>query len=136
MNVQSLNFLSQKLIKCLFCNFKIDELVSEVKYDQKKAAPLEATLHKLRSIIDEMKSIPEMTLTEAVQKMDKLNVKIPFPDPQPTQDKINYKFAFQKPTKIHIVGSYLLKSVTKSPEGLTNVDIAVEMPSVSLISCL
>lgn len=100
--------------------------------DSKKAAPLEASLHKLRSIFDQMKSIPEMTLTEAIAKMSKAGIKIPFPDPQPNQDKINYTFAFQKPAKIHIVGSYLLKSVTKSPEGLTNVDIAVEMPAVSL----
>lgn len=59
----------------------------------------------------------------------KHNIKIPFPQPGPPSDA-QYKFAYKKPTAMHLIGSYALKAVSRSRQQF-NVDVAVEMPSVS-----
>lgn len=60
----------------------------------------------------------------------KHNIKIPFPQPGPPSDA-QYKFAYKKPTAMHLIGSYALKAVSRSRQQF-NVDVAVEMPSVSV----
>lgn len=57
------------------------------------------------------------------------NITIPFPDPQPASD-IQYTFGFKKPKAMHLVGSFPLKTLTRSCDKL-NVDVAVEMPTVN-----
>jgi U3 small nucleolar RNA-associated protein 22 len=69
-------------------------------------------------------------VNEAKAGMKKNGVVIPFPTPGPESD-VKYRFAFKKPTKVFIAGSYLLKTITKTPEGI-NVDVAVQMPDVRL----
>lgn len=52
-----------------------------------------------------------------------------FPLPPPPAP-VKGKFCFHKPANVKVIGSYLLGTATK-PE--LNVDIAVQMPKVSLI---
>ena len=47
----------------------------------------------------------------------------------PPEDAL-YKFKFEKPSSIQVVGSYALKTITKLKRAF-NVDVAVQMPSVN-----
>ena len=60
--------------------------------------------------------------------MKEYKIAIPFPEPRPASD-IKYAFAYQKPENINVVGSYALKTATKSKEPLV-IDMALTMPSV------
>ena len=57
------------------------------------------------------------------------HIRVPFPSPAPSKDAL-YKFKFQTPTSIKLVGSYGLKAAAKQPRGIT-IDVAVLMPDVS-----
>lgn len=87
---------------------------------------LETALRKIKEILDSAGDIPEASLAEVTSGLQSEGITIPFPHPQPPADA-QYKFVFRRPTKVFVVGSYLLKTVHKSPEG-SNVDIAVQMP--------
>jgi U3 small nucleolar RNA-associated protein 22 len=56
------------------------------------------------------------------------HIRVPFPTPPPPKDAL-YKFKFQRPTSIKLVGSYGLKAAAKHPEGIT-IDVSVIMPDV------
>ena len=56
------------------------------------------------------------------------HIRVPFPTPAPPKDAL-YKFKFQTPTSIKLVGSYALKSAAKHPTGIT-IDVSVLMPDV------
>jgi U3 small nucleolar RNA-associated protein 22 len=57
------------------------------------------------------------------------HIRVPFPSPPPPKDAL-YKFKFQKPTSIKLVGSYGFKAAAKHPDGIT-IDVSVTMPDVS-----
>ncbi|KAJ3154943.1 hypothetical protein HDU86_004462 [Geranomyces michiganensis] len=114
------------LFKSNLFKLQIDELLSNVRVDQAKMAPLEMSLRKVKEILDTLDDMPDFPLSEAVSKMKAMGVTIPFPSPPPPADA-QYKFGFKRPAKVFIVGSYLLKAVSRSPSG-TNVDMAVQMP--------
>jgi U3 small nucleolar RNA-associated protein 22 len=59
------------------------------------------------------------------------HVRVPFANPRPPKDAL-YKFKFQAPTSIKLVGSYGLKTAGKHPEGIT-IDVSVEMPDVQSV---
>jgi U3 small nucleolar RNA-associated protein 22 len=52
---------------------------------------------------------------------------IPYPDPKPDPNAA-YKLAYQKPSKINVVGSYALKTMIKSDD-ILSVDMIVKMPA-------
>jgi len=58
----------------------------------------------------------------------KHQIRVPFPRPLPPKDAL-YKYRFQAPASIKLVGSYALKALAKHPEGIS-IDIAVTMPDV------
>ena len=66
--------------------------------------------------------IPEAT--KILHKSHKIT--IPFPDPGPDRNAA-YKLAYAKPSNINVVGSYALKTMLKSDNGLA-VDMIVKMP--------
>ena len=55
---------------------------------------------------------------------------VPFPSPAPPKDAL-YKFRFQPPTSVKLVGSYPLKATLKTSRGFV-IDISVTMPDVHL----
>ncbi|KAG1171806.1 hypothetical protein G6F70_006734 [Rhizopus microsporus] len=117
-----------ELFKSNIFKLEIEELLSEISINYDKHKALEKALHNLKATFD---SIPEgkpMKLVEFADNMLKKNkIVIPFPDPQPSPDAL-HSFAFKKPSSIHIVGGYALKTVAKTKTPFT-VDVAVEMPS-------
>ena len=56
------------------------------------------------------------------------HIRVPFPTPAPPKDAL-YKFRFQTPTSIKLVGAYGLKAAAKHPNGIT-IDVSVQMPDV------
>ncbi|RPB25655.1 Nrap protein [Terfezia boudieri ATCC MYA-4762] len=105
-----------------------DELLAEVKVDYKKRmGPVERALHKLKSIIDSI-SAKEPAMVNAEKDMIKRHkIVIPFPTPKPTKN-IKYKFGYEKPAYVNVVGSFPMKTMTKESGG-NNVDLVVQMPS-------
>ncbi len=56
------------------------------------------------------------------------HIRVPFPTPPPPKDAL-YRYKFEKPSSIKLIGSYGLKAAAKSSEGFT-IDISVTMPDV------
>lgn len=61
--------------------------------------------------------------------MQKKGITVPIIQEQPPSDAL-YKFSMQKPSNVNVVGSYALRTIAKTKKAF-NVDVAVEMPSVS-----
>jgi len=59
-------------------------------------------------------------------------IRVPFPTPAPPKDSL-YKFKFQTPKSLKLVGAYGLKAAAKDPNGIT-IDISVLMPDVYALS--
>lgn len=58
--------------------------------------------------------------------LKKNKIVTPFPEPQPAEDAL-HSFAFEKPSAMHVVGGYGLKTIAKTKTHF-NVDVSVEMP--------
>ncbi|KAL7323595.1 U3 snoRNP protein [Mucor circinelloides] len=117
-----------ELYKSNIFKLEIDELLTEINVNYDKHKALQKALHHLKAIFDSIPDGKQLKLHEFAQDMLKKNkIVTPFPDPQPTKEAL-HSFAFQKPTSMHIVGGYGLKSIAKS-KSTFNVDVAVEMPS-------
>ncbi|KAI8811122.1 Nrap protein-domain-containing protein [Cladochytrium replicatum] len=112
---------------------QIDELLKEVRVDYTRTGPVEKVLHQLKKTMDSIPSIPEATVQEAVSMVEsKFEMIIPFPYPPPSPDAM-YKFQFEKPSNMFLIGSYLVKTTAKNPGGL-NLDVAVQMPNLSSLA--
>ncbi|KAG0330358.1 hypothetical protein BG004_002115 [Podila humilis] len=117
---------SSDLFKSNIFKLQIEELLKEVVVDYKKAQPLEAALRKLKEIFDRTPQHQELSLSNIKANMKKKSIVIPFPSPAPASD-IQYTFGYRPPSAMHLVGSFPLKTVSKSRDGWS-VDVAVEMP--------
>lgn len=60
--------------------------------------------------------------------LKKHKIIIPFPTPKPAKE-VKYKFAFEKPSHMNVVGSFVMKTMVKN-NGINNVDLVIQMPSV------
>jgi U3 small nucleolar RNA-associated protein 22 len=56
------------------------------------------------------------------------HIRVPFPSPLPPKDAL-YKFKFESPSAIKLIGSYGLKASAKQLSGIT-IDVSVMMPDV------
>ncbi|KAI9594345.1 Nrap protein [Syncephalis fuscata] len=115
-----------ELFKSNVFKLQIDEMLSEVRINYKQLDPLEKALRRIKTILDSALEHDGYTLEDATRRLDRDNVKIPFPEPKPGEG-IQYTFAWQRPAAIHLVGSYAIKAVTTGRDGF-NVDVAIEMP--------
>ncbi|KAH0612567.1 uncharacterized protein H6S33_008947 [Morchella sextelata] len=105
-----------------------EELLKEVRLNyQKRMAPVERVLHRLKSIIEAIPESLDIPICEAEKEMNRRKINIPFPDPKPAKD-VMYKFSYAKPSYINIVGGYALKTLIKQSEGFS-IDLIVSMPS-------
>lgn len=104
---------------------QIDELIKEVKLKDTKVAKIEKFLHKLYDLIQTVPELKDQTLEEAESWFKNKKTAIPYNDPKPTN--INYKFGYEKPENMSIVGSFGLKTAIQSPRGLP-IDVNITMP--------
>lgn len=118
------------LFKSNIVKLQIEEMLENVRPAYHKTAPLETALRRLQEVFAAIPSIkprPVSEASQAIQSIFPFPVHIPFADPQPSSSA-NYKFAFEPPTGLQLVGSWPLKVATMRPEGI-DVDLAVTMPS-------
>lgn len=120
-----------ELFKNNVFKLKVDEMLPEVRPAYNKAGALETVLRRLHQLFEALSPIQPLPVGEAIKSFQKRTagskVRIPFPDPAPKAEA-NYKLGFEKPSAMHLVGSWPLKSTAKRPAGV-DVDIAVVMPS-------
>ena len=105
---------------------QINQLLPEVRpHYEKQLAQLEASLHKLKHIIENLPDIAPLSATDAEKSLSQNSgVAIPFPQPPPTKDT-KYTFEYRKPTNVSVVGSLPLRLSVK---GTKTVDMTVTMP--------
>ncbi|KAJ1542626.1 hypothetical protein HK096_009208, partial [Nowakowskiella sp. JEL0078] len=118
---------TSELFKSNLFRLQIDELLKETRVDFEKTGPLEKFLHKLKSFLDNLDDIEPLKIFEAVELLRRDGVEIPFANECPKDAA--YTFAFEKPNNVAVVGSYLLKTCSKS-RITSNIDVAVDMPAV------
>ena len=108
---------------------QINELLPEVRPNyEKQLSQLEATLQKLKQIIENLPEVAPMSATEAEKSLSKdSGVTVPFPQPRPTKET-KYMFEYKKPANVNGVGSLPLRLGIK---GAHIVDMTVTMPQSS-----
>ncbi|CDR88588.1 uncharacterized protein SPSC_04415 [Sporisorium scitamineum] len=120
-----------ELFKNNVFKLKVDEMLPEVRPAYHKASALETVLRRLHQLFEAASPITPLPAGEAIKSFQKhtsrSKVRIPFPDPAPKTDA-NYKLGFEKPSAMHLVGSWPLKSAAKRPEGV-DIDVVAVMPS-------
>ncbi|CAO3628946.1 unnamed protein product [Cunninghamella blakesleeana] len=117
-----------ELYKSNIFKLELDELLNEIQPKYEKHDKLEKSLHNLKSIFDSIPEGKEYLLSDFESMMKKKHkIMVPYSHLTPPSDS-QYKFKFIKPSAIHIIGSYPLKSIIKTKTQF-NVDVAVEMPS-------
>ncbi|KAI2622697.1 Nrap protein [Hypomontagnella submonticulosa] len=106
-----------------------EELLKEVKLDYSvSSANVENTLRQFKDVIETLEPHEPLPITDVSAKFERTNrVTIPYPDPKPAKSS-PYKLAFEKPSQVNVVGSWVLKTNVKSQPDLA-VDMIVVMPT-------
>jgi U3 small nucleolar RNA-associated protein 22 len=117
---------TSELFKSNIFKMQIDELLKELKLNEKHTQELDRLLFRLNHSFEDIKELTDLSISEA-EKLFNRELAIPFPDPKPTKD-VKYKFGFGRPENVNIVGSYSLKTAARQPEGVC-VDMVVTMPA-------
>ena len=138
------------LFKSSVFKYQVDHLLedSRPKYDRKFGKANE-TLGRVKELIEAIEPrdalsvsliiLPQIfdrvltcnKVTEAIKLIQKSHkIIIPFPSPKPDQSAA-YKLSYEKPTNINVVGSYPLKTMTKtaSADSALSIDMVVIMPA-------
>ena len=104
---------------------QIDDLLSSVrpKYDN-QVHDLEETLHELKGIIDSLKGVGPLSISDAKDAFKSTGVAVPFPSPGPSKDT-KYAFEYRKPESIDLVGT---SACMLNMKGDYQVGLAVKMP--------
>lgn len=95
-------------------------------------SPLQEALSHLKSLIQ---AIPA-TLPESPLKAHKqLKHVVPYPPAiRASLKEVNWKVAFEPPQRLNVVGLWPVGAAVNTKEHGFNIDLALEMPSVSSIS--
>jgi U3 small nucleolar RNA-associated protein 22 len=143
------------LLPQCYASPQIDALLPNVRPKDSRKPPLNKLLFSLHAFLSSLPSIePQHPLAAARALSDDSlplfssgrekrsrrdgtvtslkTIVIPYPLPAPTEDA-NWKVAFEKPTNISIVGSWINNvAVKRTDEEPWVIDVAVEMPSARL----
>lgn len=108
---------------------QLDEMMRQVRPDFAHAQALEGALRRMQKIFDQMPTIAPLPLTEALAALERVapGIAPPFAEPVPRPDAA-YKFGFEKPSQLHLVGSWPLRTAARRP-GELDVDVEVCMPA-------
>ncbi|GAB0134919.1 hypothetical protein EsDP_00003271 [Epichloe bromicola] len=106
-----------------------DELLKEAKLDYTKSLKdVDNQLHRIKTIVDSIAPHEPLPIAQATSKFEKQHrIIVPYPDPKPTKES-PYKIAYSKPSQCNVVGSHVLKTMTKS-QSAVGVDMVAQMPS-------
>ncbi|WFD01385.1 U3 snoRNP protein [Malassezia obtusa] len=109
---------------------QLDEMMRQIRPDFEHAQTLEQALRRMHKVFDSLPSLPPQSLPDALSSLERLSdarIVPPFADPKPREEAA-YKFSFEKPSNIHLVGSWPLRTAARRP-GELDVDVEVCMPS-------
>ncbi|KAL2889999.1 U3 small nucleolar RNA-associated protein 22 [Ceratocystis lukuohia] len=106
-----------------------EELLKNAKLDYGKAFPgADALLFKAKSAIESLESSEPEKIGPATKRFEKKHkITVPFPDPRPAED-LPYLVSFIKPSKINVVGSYVMRSMVRGSQATPAIDMVIEMP--------
>ena len=105
---------------------QIDELLEQVKLNDKHVLKVEKFLHKLYDLIQQVPDWEEKNLSETLAYFKGKAVAIPFVDPKPSVSNTNYKFNYKAPD-VSLIGSFALKTGIYQPQG-SSIDVLLTMP--------
>ncbi|KKA27531.1 hypothetical protein TD95_005018 [Thielaviopsis punctulata] len=105
-----------------------EELLKNAKFDYGKAFPgADQLLFKAKAAIEKLETTEAQKIGPASKAFEKKHrILIPYPDPKPADDS-PYLVSFVKPSKINVVGSYVMRSMVRG-QTTPGVDMVVEMP--------
>ncbi|OLL22674.1 U3 small nucleolar RNA-associated protein 22 [Neolecta irregularis DAH-3] len=107
-----------------------DEILDEVKINFERLGEVDELLRKVKSLIEEIPPSSEMKILDYAQRLhEKGKIKVPFCEPKPSKEALNM-FAYEKPIRVSVIGSFLLQTMAKHPAGLV-IDLAVCMPKTA-----
>ncbi|KAG6006080.1 hypothetical protein E4U21_007377 [Claviceps maximensis] len=106
-----------------------DELLKEAKIDcATTLKDVDSQLFRLKTIVDSIEPHEPLPIAQATSKFEKEHrIIVPYPDPRPGKDS-PYKIAYSKSSQCNVVGSYVLKTLTKSPSAV-GIDMVAQMPA-------
>ncbi|KAI9787741.1 MAG: hypothetical protein M1839_000273 [Geoglossum umbratile] len=105
---------------------QLDELLVEVQPNyEKRMAPVESALRKLKAVIEQ---IPDREPVDAAEAEKELYKCYKTATPFKPANNVKYQLAYAKPANINVVGSYALRTAVKT-RGLMSVDMAITLPS-------
>lgn len=116
-----------ELFKSNIFKLQIDELLEQVKLNQKHILKVEKFLHKLYDTIQQIPDWEEQSISDVQAYFKGKIVAVPFVDPKPNPSNTNYKFNYKKPD-VSLIGSFALKTNIYQPQG-SSVDILLTMPA-------
>ncbi|KAI9373225.1 Nrap protein [Aspergillus egyptiacus] len=121
--------LANGLYKSSFFKLQLDELIAGSRPNyEKQLAALKDTLHDLKGLIERLAERPAKPAFEAEKQLRQSHgIAIPYPEPRPGKDT-KYSVMYARPTNINVVGSFALRTGSKTAEAYV-VDMAVTMPS-------
>ncbi|KAG6017784.1 hypothetical protein E4U54_003389 [Claviceps lovelessii] len=106
-----------------------DELLKEAKIDYVTTLKdVDSQLFRLKTIVDSIEPHEPLPIAQATSKFEKEHrIIVPYPEPKPSKTS-PYKIAYSKPSQCNVVGSYVLKTLTKSQSGV-GIDMVAQMPA-------
>lgn len=106
---------------------QVETLLQQVRTKHTRLeAEAEELLHSLRRTIDGIPSCGPFQLQDACHFLKRRKITIPFPYPQPPKDT-NLKLSYAKPSSMNVVGSYPLRSQSRTRKVL-HIDMVIQMP--------
>ncbi|KAI7426277.1 Nrap protein [Hortaea werneckii] len=107
---------------------QVDELLEQIKPRRgKREESAEQALHALKATIDRTSPRPARGIDEAERELlMSSKVAVPFPDPRPAKDA-KYKLECAKPAHINVIGSFAIKTSSRTKDTL-EVDMTVTIP--------
>ncbi|KAI5919746.1 nrap protein [Camillea tinctor] len=106
-----------------------EELLRGQRLDYGKTfAGVDDTLRRFKEAIESLEEHAPLPIGDVTSTFEKSNrITIPYPEPKPKKDSA-LKLAFAKPAQVNVVGSYFLKTMTRSQSDFT-IDMIVVMPA-------
>lgn len=117
------------LYKSSFFKLQMDELLADSRpnYDS-QGSRIRDTLHKLKAAIERFpERLPKLAVDAEKELRTEHDIVVPFPEPRPGKDT-KYLLSYAKPVNINVVGSFALRTGTRTAEPYVT-DLAVTMPS-------
>lgn len=115
---------TRDLFKSNVFKLQVDELLGEVRLEEKYIAEANKILRSLRTVLLESSSVAPVALKDAENLFQG---SIPWPTHARPPTDIQYSFAYTPPTVVNVTGSWALHNSIKCPEG-SGIDLFAEMP--------